>query len=248
MSTAATSAVEEGEVEEARGLRGGELAPRSSPPPSPKVFLSLKDASLPTETRRRCRVPERKTGDHRRTAIYRGHPGDGVQASMPGTGDASEVMPQAALPVRAFQHLGERSREPLQDGNADWRIPGITFLPEVRLSSRVPLATIRAQMAMGSAQQRQAQQPSSSQQGGAGIPAPRRTESGAAPGRQRGFADPRDNFPAGGTTIKQGPPGDNPRADGNGQCAAAAGATSVLITAGGASGGGSARVERRSKE
>jgi hypothetical protein len=38
LSTAATSAGEQGQVEEARGLRGGELAPRSSPTPSPKVF------------------------------------------------------------------------------------------------------------------------------------------------------------------------------------------------------------------
>jgi len=44
LSTAATRAGEEGEVEEARGLRGGELAPRSSPTPSPKVFLSKREA------------------------------------------------------------------------------------------------------------------------------------------------------------------------------------------------------------
>ncbi len=74
------------------------------------------------------------------------------------------------LPVRAFQHLGEQSREPFQGGNADGLIPGITFLLEVRLSSRISLATIRAQMAMGRAQQRQAQQPPSSQQvGPAGV-------------------------------------------------------------------------------
>jgi hypothetical protein len=167
-------------VEEARGLRGGELAPRSSPTPSPKVF-SPKDASLPTETRRSCRVPERRTGDHRRTAIYRGHPGDGVQASMSGTGDASECHAAGGAP-------------------------------------------------------------------GQGIPATRRTESGAAPGQQRGWVDPRGNVPAGGTAIRQGLPGDNPRADCDGQRAAAAGATAALITAGGASGGGSARVERRSRE
>jgi hypothetical protein len=114
-------------------------------------------------------------------AIYRGHPGDGVQASMPGTGDASECYAAGGAPCQ-------------------------------------------------------------------GIPAPRRTESGAAPGRQRGWADPRDNLPAGGTTIQQDLPGDNPRADGDGQSAAAAGATAALITAGGASGVGSARVERRSRE
>ena len=71
-------------------------------------------------------------------------------------------MPQAVLPVRAFQQLDVRSREPLQGGNADGRIPGATFLPEVRFlpevqqSSRVSLATIHAQMAMGNAGQRAA--------------------------------------------------------------------------------------------
>jgi hypothetical protein len=87
-----------------------------------------------------------------------------------GQATRASVMPQEVLPVRALQHLDERSREPLQGGNADGRIPGITFLPEVRLSSRISLATIRAQMAMGGAQQRQAQQPPSSQQvGPAGV-------------------------------------------------------------------------------
>ena len=82
-----------------------------------------------------------------------------------GQATRASAMPEAVLHVRAFQHLGERSPEPPQDGNTDGRIPGITFLPEVRLSSRIPLATIRAQMAMGRAQQRQApssQQPPSS--------------------------------------------------------------------------------------
>ena len=40
LSIAATTVSEEGEVEETRGLRGGELSPRSSPTPSPEVFLS----------------------------------------------------------------------------------------------------------------------------------------------------------------------------------------------------------------
>ncbi len=70
------------------------------------------------------------------------------------------VMPQAVIPVRAFQQLDVRSRDPLQGGNADGRIPGATFLPEVRplpevqQSSRVSLATIHAQMAMGGEQRR----------------------------------------------------------------------------------------------
>jgi hypothetical protein len=56
-------------------LRGGELAPRRSPTPSPEVFLSQDGCSA-----RRCRtckppdrdtaqVPERRTGGHRRTAL-----------------------------------------------------------------------------------------------------------------------------------------------------------------------------------
>ena len=86
--------VEESEAEEAHGLRGGELAPRSSQTPSPEVFLSLspdsQDTSLPTETRRMCRVPESRTGGQRRTAIPRVHPGADVQVSRPGTVDTSE--------------------------------------------------------------------------------------------------------------------------------------------------------------
>jgi hypothetical protein len=63
----------------------------------------------------------------------------------------ASAMPQAVLPVRAVQHLGERSREPPQGCNADGRIPEITFLPEVRLSSRISLATIRAQKTLNPA-------------------------------------------------------------------------------------------------
>ena len=47
-------------MEEARGLRGGELAPRSSPTPSPKVFLSP-----PPPHSREKREPENALGARR---------------------------------------------------------------------------------------------------------------------------------------------------------------------------------------
>ena len=155
--------VEEGEVQEARGLRGGELAPRSSPTPSPKVFLSL-------SRQPRCKPPYMVLSQGQ--AAIDARPFIAFMREQmskrrdQGQATRVSVMPQAVLPGRACQQLDVRRREPLQGLNADGRIPGATLLPEVRLDSRVSLATIHAQMAMGKAQRRQAQQPPSSQQVG----------------------------------------------------------------------------------
>ena len=171
LSIAATAVSEEGEVEETRGLRGGELSPRSSPTPSPEVFLSGGFFSLKMQA--------------------------SLQRHGAGAGFLSEG--QAAIDVRPSLAL---IRELMSKRRGQGQARRATVMPQAEASDC---------HAAGSAP-------------GQGIPATRRTESGAAPGRQRGWADPRGNLPAGGTVpaggtaIKQGLPGDNPRADGDGQC------------------------------
>ena len=66
-----------------------------------------------------CRVPESRTGGHRRTAIPRVHPGADVQASRPGTGDVSEccAADSAFLARYASNSPCEAGDSPLADGD-----------------------------------------------------------------------------------------------------------------------------------